>query len=205
MRAAALFPTPVAEINLVLDDATIERVTAEAKAYHYERKDRDAAFAAATGRHVISRPDLLDWLTPQDKEALLAPITDAVKEFIRVGLGDQAAYERKLAVRGFARVYAPGERITPHTHFDADVVVSIYLVPGGDSHRPAGNLVLIDPVVRGYPFKAPFHAVRVSRGLAVIFPGYLLHESEPTPAERVIAGLEYKVLDHDMQKTFTPI
>jgi hypothetical protein len=39
----------------------------------------------------------------------------------------------------------------------------------------------------------------------VIFPSYVLHETDPSPFARVIAGLEYKVIGHDMNKIFTPI
>jgi hypothetical protein len=181
------------------------RIAEASRSYHYDRLERDAEFAKQTGRHIISRPDLLDSLSEEDRAYLLEPITAAVREFIRVGLGDTVAHERKLAVRGFARAYKPGSRITPHSHFDADVVVSIYLVSGGTINEPAADLVLIDPVVRGFPHRTPFHKVPVKDGLAVIFPAYLVHETEPTPTERIIAGLEYRVIGHDMEKVFTPL
>lgn len=205
MNLTAIFSTPLMQIQLSKNEAAIARIAAASKRYHYERLEKDAEFTKRTGRHIISRPDLLDSLSVEDRNYLLEPITAAVREFIRVGLGDPVAHERKLGVRGFARAYEPGARIAPHAHFDADIVVSIYLVDGATEDKPAGDLVLIDPVVRGFPHKTPFQRIAVKSGMAVIFPAYLVHESEPTPAERVIAGLEYRVIGHDMEKVFKPL
>ena len=205
MKVSTIFATPLLQIELPHNTAAMARITAASRKYHYDRLERDTQFAKQTGRHIISRPDLLDDLLEEDRAYLLEPITAAVREFIRVGLGDTAAHERKLAVRGFARAYKPGSRIAPHSHFDADVVVSIYLVSGGTETEPPADLVLIDPVVRGFPHKTPYHKIAVKDGLAVIFPAYLVHETEPTPVERIIAGLEYRVVGHDMEKVFTPL
>ena len=193
------------QIDLPHNPEAMKRITDAARSYHYDRLERDAEFAKETGRHIISRPDLLEALSDEDRAYLLEPITAAVREFIRVGLGDSIAHERKLAVRGFARAYTPGSRIMPHSHFDADVVVSIYLMSGSTATEPPSDLVLIDPVVRGFPHRTPYHRVTVKDGLAVIFPAYLVHETDPTPSERIIAGLEYRVIGHDMEKVFTPL
>jgi hypothetical protein len=205
MELTSIFATPVAVMELPHDEAALARIAVAAHAYHFRRAKEDAAFAARTGRRTISRPDLLADLTPYDRAYLLEPITAAVRQFIGAGLKDPAADQRQLAVRGFARSYAPGGRIVPHTHFDADAVVSIYLQTGELPERPAADLILIDPAVRGYPFRAPLHRIAVHPGMAVIFPGYVLHETDPSPSVRVIAGLEYKVIAHDMDKIFTPI
>lgn len=205
MKLTSLFSTPLMAIQLPHDEGAVSRIAAASRKYHYDRLEKDAEFIKRTGRHVISRPDLLDSLSEEDKNYLLEPITTAVRDFIRVGLGDPVAHQRKLAVRGFARAYAPGARIAPHSHFDADIVVSIYLVSGGTKDQPPADLVLLDPVVRGFPHRTPFHKVQVNDGLAVIFPAYLVHETEPTPVERIIAGLEYRVIGHDMEKVFTPL
>lgn len=205
MKISSIFTTPVAVLDLPSDDAALERIASAAQAYHFRRADDDAAFAKRTGRSRISRPDLLADLTPQDRAYLLEPINAAVRQFIGAGLQDPAADQRQLAVRGFARYYAPGSRIVPHTHFDVDVVVSIYLQTGALPGAPASDLILIDPTLRGYPYRAPFHRIAVRAGVAVIFPSYVLHETDPSPGQRVIAGLEYKVIGHDMEKVFNPI
>ncbi|MFZ2738105.1 MAG: hypothetical protein WBI20_02615 [Burkholderiaceae bacterium] len=208
-QITSIFSTPMMVLDLPSNDAALERIASAAQAYHCRRADDDAAFAKRTGRSRISRPDLLADLTPQDRAYLLEPINAAVRQFIGAGLQDPAADERQLAVRGFARYYAPGGRIVPHTHFDADVVVSIYLQTGADGTgfpgAPASDLILIDPVLRGYPYRAPFHRIAVRAGMAVVFPSYVLHETDPSPGQRVIAGLEYKVISHDMEKVFNPI
>jgi hypothetical protein len=203
-KSEIIFGTPIMVIDLPSNPDALARVAKASKDYHFKRAKDDADFAARTGRVTISRPDLLDSLSKEDKSYLLEPINSAVRYFIGNSLKDPAAYERKLAVRGFARFYPEGGRIVPHTHFDADIVVSIYLQSGGTSDAPPADLILIDQAVRGYPHRAPFHRIPVRDGVAVIFPSYLLHETDPSPGERIIAGLEYKVIEHDMQKIFTP-
>jgi hypothetical protein len=204
-KTEVIFGTPIMVIDLPSNPDALTRIAEASKEYHFKRAKDDAEFAARTGRVTISRPDLLDDLSKEDKSYLLGPINNAVRHFIGGGgLMDAAASNRKLAVRGFARYYPEGGRIVPHTHFDADVVVSIYLQSGGTQGAPASDLILIDQTVRGYPHRAPFHRIPVRDGMAVIFPSYLMHETDPSPGERIIAGLEYKVIEHDMQKIFTP-
>lgn len=196
-----IWATPVAQFDLASNPEAMARITLAAHRYHYGRAKRDAAFAQRTGRHIISRPDLLEGLTPEDRAWLADQASDAVREFLRTGLGDKLAAERTLAVRGFARAYEPGERIVPHTHFDCDVVVSIYLATGTE----AADLLLLDPVVRGFPYRAPFHRIPVRPGLCIVFPAHVAHETDPSPEVRIIAGLEFKVIGHDMSKTFTTL
>lgn len=203
-KSEIIFGTPIMVIDLPSNPDALARVAKASKDYHFKRAKDDAEFAAKTGRTRISRPDLLDSLSVADKAFLLQPLNDAVSYFLGHGLKDPGAYERKLAVRGFARYYPEGGRIVPHTHFDADIVVSIYLQSGGTEKEAPADLILIDQTVRGYPHRAPFHRIPVRDGMAVIFPSYLLHETDSSPGERIIAGLEYKVLEHDMQKIFTP-
>jgi len=205
MQVTQIFSTPVAMIDLPHDPEALERIAVASHNYHVNRAIHDADFAKRTGRRTISRPDLLADLTLADRAYLLNPITAAVRQFLGSGLQDPAADQRELAVRGFARSYLAGGRIVPHTHFDADVVVSIYLRTGESPDEPAADLILIDPAVRGFPYRAPLYRIAVRPGMAVIFPSYVLHETDPSPFARVIAGLEYKVIGHDMNKIFTPI
>jgi hypothetical protein len=203
-KTEIIFGTPILVIDLPKNPEALSRIAAASKEYHFKRARDDAEFAAKNGRTRISRPDLLESLPSSDRAFLLEPLNEAVRYFVGHGLKDSATYERKLAVRGFARYYPDGGRIVPHTHFDADIVVSIYLQSGGTENAPAADLILIDQTVRGYPHRAPFHRIPVRDGMAVIFPSYVLHETDPSPGERIIAGLEYKIIEHDMHKIFTP-
>ena len=100
--------------------------------------------------------------------------------------------------RGWVKVYGEHQYITPHSHPSALAAATYYV----KAEEGAGALLLQDPAAGslwsnytdGEEDGRVYHRIPVKTGRLIIFPGHIVHSSEPnrSKADRVILATNFR-------------
>lgn len=184
----------------------------------------DKGFYATTHYNLFDEESHLEF--PEYKEAILYFEKVAVQQiryYILKGWGVEQAYEVTLEGRCFGNVQETGARTYPHYHQDTNGVLVHYLQLGDpdipheqqmkvgieNSPRHGNHSVLfLDPRPSpNYPFWEKVHSVTPRKGLTLIHPNYLWHETNPWlgVGTRACIVVNFKIASHgynELTKTF---
>ena len=181
--AAALFPTPIAVIDLP-DMAEVNREIA-AVLLAEEQTVPSWQRANVGGWHSV--PDLSR--RPGPYQTLMRLIVDQVGAFVQVLAGDKPVPAYRWGVTAWAMVMRQHDYVTLHDHGDAHWSVAYYVDAGDDMPAPSGRIAFLDPRRSGRSipelrlFGATFD-LAPRTGALVIFPGWLQHYVHPYRGER---------------------
>lgn len=208
MRFEQLWPTPVAFGHIPVSEQLRKDVSATAVEFNKNRHEAVEKARETSELVRFKRRNMLDaGVTSIDNFTELA--VDAFRDYLLNAVGDKRAYELDLEVRGVSKSYEHGTRILPHFDAECDFVLLYYLADcHGDStrqtkeHLGESGLVLVDP--RGYrtvasPMQETIRYFRANAGDFIIYPSYLMHESDPnlTNTDRPIFALSFSITNPD--------
>lgn len=204
MRFEYLWPTPVAFGHIPINHTLKHDVAAIAQDFNTNRREA-VNKAQKTGELVrFKRRNILDMNIASVNEFTEIAI-DQFRDYLRNAVGDSRAYMLDLEVRCTSKSYEHGTRILPHYDPECDYVLLYYMTDCyGDASRQTmehlgeSGLVFADP--RGYRNTAAnmqetIKYFKANAGDFMIFPTYLLHESDPnlTKSDRSILSLSFSV------------
>jgi hypothetical protein len=204
MRFEQLWPTPVAFGHIHVNDQLREDVANSAVAFNKNRHEAIEKAKGATELVRFKRRNLLD-MEINSVDAFTEVAVDYFRDYLKNAVGDHRAYELDLEVRGVAKSYEYGTRILPHFDAECEFVMLYYLTDshGDDArstkeHLGESGLILVDP--RGYrnaasPMQETIRYFKPSAGDFIIYPTYLMHETDPnlTSNGRPLLALSFNV------------
>jgi hypothetical protein len=196
MKIEQLWPTPVGRMDIFLPDemrrqlvevlirkdAEREKIAEHSPDFH--RFMMSKQFFTGTHYNLFAEADELP-----ERDAVIAfekIACEAFRRYLREAYDIGDADRVRLAGRCFGNVQLTGARTFPHYHQSCDGVLIHYL-DVGDGRDPDANLsprhgthalLLLDP--RGspnYPWWEKVHSIAPHRGLTLIHPAYLWHET----------------------------
>ncbi len=215
MEINQLWPTPIGRIDIALSEEVRQGLIAllERKDASHERVRGDAqafeSFVASKKFYYGVHYNLFAEASAHpEHEALIEFERIACRTFrdyLRDAFGVEDADSVRLSGRCFGHVQKPGERTFPHYHQGCDGVLIHYL-DVGDGREPDPStqngshvLLLLDP--RGspnYPWWGKMHSVIPSRGLTILHPSYVWHETTVWhgSTKRVVIVVNFQVTGH---------
>jgi hypothetical protein len=204
MRFEQLWPTPVAFGHIPVNEQLRQDVSQKAVEFNANRHEAIERAKQTNDLVRFKRRNLLD-MDIESVNNFAEVAIDYFRDYLRNAVGDDRAYQLDLEVRGVAKSYEYGTRILPHYDAECDFVFLYYLTDsyGDDTrktkeHLGESGLVLVDP--RGYrtvasPMQETIKYFRPNAGDFIIYPAYLMHETDPnlTNGGRQLLALSFNL------------
>lgn len=204
VRYENVWATPIGRGSIAVDPRLYKDLVAASAEFNANRHEAIRRSHETTGLVRFKRRNLLD-----SGIESLNEFTDIavgiVRDYLRTAVREPLADEADLLVRAVVKTYEPGTRILPHYDAECEYVLLYYLTDcvGDNTRQTAEHLgqsgvVFVDP--RGYrtiesAMQSTILYIAPKAGDFVIYPAYVLHESDPnlTGAERHILALSFTV------------